>query len=53
MALEPENFLRPFFTGEFDHAVGEILEDAEIPVLVSLRQVAPGYMTTDTEMVAF
>ena len=53
MALEPENFLRPFFAGEFDHVVGEILENTEIPVLVSLRQVAPGYMTTDTEMVTF
>ena len=53
MDLEPENFLRPFFTGEFDHAVGEILEDAEIPVFVSLCEIAPGYMTTNTEMVTF
>ena len=53
MALEPEDFLRPLFTGEFDHVVGEILENTEIPVFVSLRQVAPGYMTTDSEMVAF
>ena len=53
MSPEPENFLRPFFTGEFGHVVGEILEDAEIPVFVSLRQVAPGYMTTNAEMVAF
>ena len=50
---EPENFLCPFFAGEFGHVVGEILEDAEIPVFVSLRQVAPGYMTTSTEMVTF
>ena len=50
---EPENFLCPFFAGEFGHVVGEILEDAEIPVFVSLRQVAPGYMTTNAEMVAF
>lgn len=53
MSPEPENFLCPFFAGEFDHVVGEILEDAETPVFVSLRQVAPGYMTPDTEMVAF
>ena len=53
MSPEPENFLCPFFAGEFNHVIGEILEDAEIPVLVSLRQVASGYMTSDTEMVAF
>lgn len=33
--------------------VGEVLENAEIPVFVSLRQVAPGYMATDSEMAAF
>ena len=53
MSPEPENFLRRFLRGEFDHVVGEILENTEIPVLVSLRQVAPGYMTTSTEMVTF
>ena len=53
MSPEPENFLRPFFAGEFDHVVGEILEDAEIPVFVSLCEIAPGYMTTSTEMVTF
>ena len=53
MSPEPENFLCPFFAGEFDHVVGEILEDVETPVFVSLRQVAPGYMTPDTEMVTF
>ena len=50
---EPENFLCPFFAGEFNHVIGEILEDAEIPVFVSLCKIAPGYMTTDAEMVAF
>lgn len=53
MSPEPENFLCPFFAGEFNHVVGEIFEDAEIPVFVSLREIAPGYMTTDAEMVAF
>lgn len=53
MALEPENFLCPFFAGEFNHVIGEILEDAEIPVFVSLCEIAPGYMTTDAEMVTF
>ena len=53
MSPEPENFLCPFFAGEFNHVIGEILEDAEIPVFVSLCEIAPGYMTTDAEMVAF
>lgn len=53
MSPEPENFLCPFFAGEFDHVVGEIFEDAKIPVFVSLCEIAPGYMTTDAEMVAF
>lgn len=50
---EPENFLCPFFAGEFNHVIGEILEDAETPVFVSLCEIAPGYMTTSTEMVTF
>ena len=53
MSPEPENFLCPFFAGEFNHVIGEILEDAEIPVFVSLCEIAPGYMTTNTEMVTF
>lgn len=33
--------------------IGEIFEDAKIPVFVSLSKVASGYMSTDTEMVTF
>lgn len=47
MFLEPENFLRPLFTGQSDHVVGEILEDVKIPVFISLRKVSPCDMAID------